>query len=133
MKFSVFNLMIKEMSKQLIDVGHDLNSICRLTLGSTSVPLFQRLLDGKILGHLPLERFVDSFGYDLMIVPVKKDDTKEIANIEQKCFDFVKIAKKQLDEYLQNKSTTRRAKSSEVKEQLDLAAQNIIEKIYNQQ
>lgn len=131
MKFSVFNLMIKEMVKQLIEGGHDSNSICRVTLGTTSIPLFQRLLDGKVLGHMPLERFLDTFGYELMIIPVKKDDPAGIKEVETKCFDFVRQAKQQLDEYLLNKTTKRGRKPSESKEQIGIVVADILNKIHN--
>lgn len=131
MKFKDFNIMIRELCNQLISEGYNKQAIGAVTLGTTSMPLFERLLEGKDIGNKPLERLLNSFGYELMIQAVKDKDQKIKASIEQSNLDFLRNIKTDLKNYLDNRVVNKRGckKNVEVHNQIDDIICDVIDKL----
>lgn len=125
MKIENMNSLLREMTMALLNDGHKKTSICSTTLGTQSNPQFSKFIDGTDLGLKALQRFFDGLGYDLHILPVRKDDKQKVSEIEEISFSFAKDSYDQLKKYLSERTVKRGtvAGSGEVNE----ALQNILD------
>lgn len=101
------NLIIRNMVNQLINEGYTKRSICNVLLGVSQAPRFQKFInDEDNLGYPVLKRIAKSLGYELLLYPVKEDDSEKADEIYQECIDFITESKTNLSDYLDNKILT---------------------------
>lgn len=98
------NSALRYLIEEALSKGFKKYHICSLTLGSQSQPQLDTFLKGTDLGFRPLTRIISSFGYELRLVPVPKNDpTGEInKQIEFICDDFLINAQTILYKALKN-------------------------------
>ena len=104
MKLSQLNGLVRSMVHALLNDGFKKKPICDCTLGNQSAPQFDRFLSGIELGVKPFERFFDGLGYDILIVPVKKDNADSAIRWANEMTDtFLEDSRQQLLDYLENR------------------------------
>ena len=109
MNSSEMNNILRDMFKKLVEDGFPKNPMCAVTLGTNANPYFNKFLDGTELGIKPLARMIEGLGYDLHLVPVKKDDAEAMKKLEADSEEFIGDAMDTLKEFLENHSATPRA------------------------
>lgn len=97
-----FNQSLRELVINLIQDGYKKHHICSLTLGAQSGAQFDKFIQGDNMGIKPLQRILDAFDCDLMIVPVKKNDVENNIKIEEITKEFLNNAKQLLINNLDN-------------------------------
>lgn len=129
MNFKQFNIMIRELFKQLINEGYDKSIVCSCTLGVFAKILFDRIVnEEKDITNIPMERLLDRFGYDLLIIPVKSTDDKTKEYVENECITFIKEAKAQLSKHIQTRDVKRGVKKNI---ELEKSRSNYLEETIN--
>ena len=102
MKTEEMNIMLRVAFQELIDGGYKKRHICSLTLGAQSEPQFEGFIQGKDFGVKPLERILNAFGYDLLLIAIPKDDEESSRNINETNINFISTCKNKLTEYFLN-------------------------------
>lgn len=109
MNSSEMNNLLRSMFAKLVEEGHPKNPMCAVTLGTNANPYFSKFLEGTELGIKPLSRMVEGLGFDLHLVPVKKDDVATVQELEKNSEIFINDAVDTLKEFLENHTVTPRA------------------------
>lgn len=113
MKIENLNEVLRDVINQLVADGYRKKPICDGTLGSQSNPQFDGFLKGKDLGIKPLTRLLDGLGYEILTIPVRKDNKQIYQWVEQQIVTFAQDSKSQLIQYLESRPNSERQKSAE--------------------
>lgn len=99
-----FNRIFREMCNDLIVDGCKKSKICKVTLGRNNQPMFEGFINkNKNFGIAVLQRIVENYGYDLMILPIKKDLIDEYQEfLDQTKQQFTDDLKEQIRESVEN-------------------------------
>jgi hypothetical protein len=113
MQINELNSTVRTLIQQLVDQGYKKKPICDVTLGSSFNPQFSNFLNGENLGLQPLTRLIEGLGFELHIVPIKKDNNEsQVENDLQKKYDeFIQLSNQELIEYLENRPVVSRGAS----------------------
>lgn len=107
MKLAELNSLIRNEIKELVEEqGFRKKPICDVTLGRQAQPQFEQFIRGTDLGMKPLERFIEGFGYELIVVPIKKGNGTEEDIFQEYCTKFLVSMNDDLQSYLKNKQTS---------------------------
>lgn len=131
MNIEDMNTLLREMTSALLQEGYKKTSICATTLGTQSNPQFSKFVEGNDLGLKAMQRFFDGLGYDLHVVPVRKEDSKRKSDLETDSYEFAKDSHDQLSKYLKDRNVKRGpvSGSGEVNEALQSVLEQELEKI----
>ena len=111
MKNAELNSILREMVKILIEDGYKKKTLCAILLGSQSGPVFHGFMKGSNMLR-PLERLVDGLGYDLHMVPIKKDDYEMSNKLDGLTEEFVDETRRRIINYVENKPVPQRKLSN---------------------
>ena len=103
MNISQLNITLREIINQLISDGFGKKALSDMTVGQQSYPQFDRFVKGTDLGIKPLGRIIDGYGYNLLTIPIKKDDHESMKVINDLVKDFDKELVTDLKEFLENR------------------------------
>lgn len=113
MKVENLNSVLRDVINQLVADGYRKKPICDGTLGSQSNPQFDGFIKGKDLGIKPLSRLLDGLGYEILTIPVRKDDKVKFQWVTEQMVTFAQDSKSQLIQYLENRPNSDRQRNSE--------------------
>jgi len=115
MKQEEFNNQLRDIFTTLINDGFKKSGICQRVLGNQRLVQFDTFLKGTDLGIKPLMKMIESFGYELHLVPIRNEDTELINKIEEITEEFSEYAHIMLNESLTD-DVTNSSRKSQTKE-----------------
>ena len=126
------NNILRQLVVDLLATGkYKKRDIVVATLGGGSSPQFEHFLKGSDVGIKPLTRLFESFGYELEIVPVPKENSEEALtkkSVRMLDKEFVDDCKKSLTSYLDSEEAKTAVRGS-VSKVFEDVADNILKDI----
>ena len=77
------NKKVREICKDLIVDGCKKSQLCKVLLGQHNQPMFENFLKDKNFGITVLNRMMENFDYELVVVPVKRNSNNNIQDVIQ--------------------------------------------------
>jgi hypothetical protein len=103
-KVEGLNGLIREFFRSLEGDGYGEQEICSVTMGAQARPTYDNFVKHeKNLGIKPLSRIFDNLGYDLHLVPIKKDDSDKSQNYHETTMEFITDSNLELRHFFENK------------------------------
>ena len=131
-----FNDSLRQYCREMINEGFTKNQLCSFMLGQQKTPMFSAFLesDDRQFGLKVLSDIFSQFGYDLKVVPVKKDSQsqEETEYFENLYSEFETDYKKILVEALEDpnlKNRPRPSNSGKVARNISSIADDIFKEI----
>lgn len=128
MNYEEMNKAVRDICKNLMIDGCKKTKLCRVILGQHNQPMFEGFVGkDKNFGIQVLSRMMDNFDYDLMVVPIKrnqKEQYQEFLNYVDE--QFLEDISTKIKEYVEADQLHNSARPNE---QINLAVNNILETI----
>ena len=124
MNLSSFNKKLRQIFSNFVSDGFLQADIAKVTFGNNRQDQLKMFLGGRDVGGAPLNHILDSFGFELHIVPVIKKNTEDmetISEISENAFEALQLI---LVDYLERTQSRRNRKSNII-----IFADNILKNI----
>lgn len=108
-KTEELNTLLREFFKSLENDGYPGQDICSATLGAQAKPTYDNFIkNNKVLGVKPLSRIFDNLGYDLHLIPIKKENLETSTQLNNTTLEFVTDSNLELRNFFENRVPTKK-------------------------